>query len=102
MTNKWLKRIFCVAITGLLLCTSLVPAYAIKTDPPYTPTYEEEELTLPAYFLTTANLRLRTAPSLNSEIIKTVPQSTRVLVTDLRDGEWFAVYVSGVTGYMYS
>ena len=100
MINKWLKRVFCVAITGLLLCTSLVPVYAIKTDTPYTPVYEEEELTLPAYFLTTANLRLRTAPSLNSEVIKTVPQSTRVQVTDLRDGEWYAVYVSGVIGYM--
>ena len=109
MINKWLKLVCCVAVAGLVLCASIVPAYAMAPNTPYTPNheeeltllgYEEEELTLPAYFLTTANLRLRAAPSLNSEIIKTVPQSTRVLVTDRRDGEWYAVYFSGITGYM--
>jgi uncharacterized protein YgiM (DUF1202 family) len=99
MSKKWLKSFFCLALAGLVLCTSFGNVYAIQSDAtPYTPADAEEELTLPSYFLTTANLRLRTGPSLNSEVIKTVSQSTRVLVTDLRDGEWYAVNVSGVTG----
>ena len=102
MINKWLKRVFCVAIAGLVLCAGFANVYATTTDTQYPPVNEEEELTLPAYFLTTASLRLRAAPSTTAEIIKTAPQSTRVQVTDLRDGVWYAVNVSGRTGYMYA
>ena len=53
-------------------------------------------------YRTTANLRLRTEPSTQSSIITTVPRGTQVQVLSFRDGEWFAVNVNGLEGYMYS
>ena len=56
----------------------------------------------PQYYITTANLRLRTGPSLDDEIIRTVPEGTIVRVYDKRCGEWFSVSDNGTAGYMYS
>ena len=65
--------------------------------------YIEEEEAFPyAYFRTTANLRLRTGPSLYHEIIRTVPRGSIVRIYDQRDGEWFAVSQDGTRGYMYA
>jgi len=64
----------------------------------------EEAQETPAYtrFRTTANLRLRTGPSLYYDIIRTVPNGSIILVYDQRDGEWFAVSQNGTPGYMYA
>jgi len=53
-------------------------------------------------YITTAYLRLRTGPSLDDDIIRTVARGTRVYVTDTRDGEWYAVTVGDTDGYMYA
>ena len=55
-----------------------------------------------AYFRTTANLRLRTGPSLYDSVIRTVPNGSTIRVYDMRDGEWFSVSSSGTQGYMYA
>ena len=52
------------------------------------------------YYQTTANLRLRTGPTLDDEIIRTVPNGSTVRVYDYRCGEWFQVSVNGTNGYM--
>jgi len=64
----------------------------------------EEEIPEPtyAYFRTTANLRLRTGPSLDHDIIRTVPNGSTVRVYDQNDGIWFSVYQAGSRGYMYA
>ena len=53
-------------------------------------------------YVTTANLRLRTGPSLDDTIIRTVPEGTTIRVYDRRCGEWFSVSDNGTTGYMYA
>ena len=55
-----------------------------------------------ASFTTSANVRLRTRPSLDAGVVKTVPQGRSVGVTDFRDGQWFAVNVGGESGYMFA
>ncbi|MCL2404629.1 MAG: SH3 domain-containing protein [Defluviitaleaceae bacterium] len=62
----------------------------------------EQEPEMPKVFRTTANLNLRQAPSTDAALIVTVNRGRLVYVTDLRDGEWFSVTVSGQTGYMYA
>ena len=62
--------------------------------------YEEPEM--PLIFRTTANLNLRSGPSTNSTRLTTISRGSLVTVTDLRDGEWFAVEVHGRVGYMYA
>ncbi|MCL2611522.1 MAG: SH3 domain-containing protein [Defluviitaleaceae bacterium] len=57
---------------------------------------EEKEV-----FITTDPLRLRTAPSTDSYVIKTVPAGTIVEITG-DYGEWNAVIVNGQAGYMFS
>jgi len=52
-------------------------------------------------FITTGNLRLRTAPSTSSHIIKTVPSGTNVQITGV-SGDWYEVIVNGSAGYMFS
>jgi len=62
--------------------------------------YEEDE----AYpvFRTTANLNLRSGPGTDYTRITTINNGRLVYVTDMRDGEWFAVNVNGQVGYMYA
>ena len=62
----------------------------------------EEDTSEASYFRTTANLRLRTGPSLYHEIIRTVPSGSTIRVYDQRDGMWFSVYQAGSRGYMYA
>ena len=62
----------------------------------------EETIMELTYFRTTANLRLRTGPSLNDSIIRTVSNGNTVRVYDKLDGEWFAVSANGTRGYMYA
>lgn len=94
------KLVICVMIFSLLWAASPITALAHETvgESEYIH-YQEEAY---AIFVTTANLRMRTGPSLNSSIIKTVRQGARVQVTDTRDGEWLAVYFNGASGYMFS
>jgi len=66
----------------------------------YEEVYETEKG--PQYFRTTANLRLRTSPSLDGGVIHTVQSGSRVVVYDQRDGVWFYVSHSGTRGYMYA
>jgi len=61
---------------------------------------EEIEIFRPVYYRTTANLRLRTGPSLDADIIRTVSSNGIVRVYDRLDGEWFSVYHNGTMGYM--
>ena len=81
------KLIFCSIIVGLFMTISSGFVSA---------------RTLTESFTTSSNLRLRSGPSLDAGIIKTVPEGTLVTVTDLRDGEWFAVEVEGRRGYMFA
>jgi len=63
---------------------------------------QEEEPEMPMLFRTTANLNLRQGPSTEAARITTINRGRLVYVTDLRDGEWFAVSVNGQEGYMYA
>ena len=59
-----------------------------------------EDVPMVSVYRTTANLRLREAPSAEADIIETILQGTPLLVTDYLDGSWYLVYVNGLTGYM--
>jgi len=52
--------------------------------------------------IVSANLRLRTGPSLGAEIIKTVPEGNAVRVISYVNNSWYRVEFDGETGYMYS
>lgn len=67
----------------------------------YTTTATEAIEVIP-YFNTTANTRLRSGPSLGSEILATVSTGTSVAVFEQLSEEWFAVSVDGVQGFMES
>ena len=62
--------------------------------------YDEEECELPAIFITTTRVNLRSTPCTTYPRILLVQQGRRVEVTDFRCGEWFAVTYNGNTGYM--
>jgi len=62
--------------------------------------YIREESEYPAYYRTTANLRLRTGSSTDYDTIRTVSRGSTVRVYDRRDGEWYAVSHNGTRGYM--
>ena len=68
--------------------------------------YEEyipyDECERPLVFRTTANLNLRSGPGTDYSRISTINNGRLVYVTDLRDGEWFAVDVNGQVGYMFA
>jgi len=49
---------------------------------------------------TTANLRMRTAPSLDSDVVKTVTEGSEVRIVNAENHEWFRVEFNGSTGYM--
>ena len=51
-------------------------------------------------YRTTTNLRLRTEPSPEAEIIETIPQGTLLLVTGQPDEDWYSVYIGNNHGYM--
>ena len=67
----------------------------------YIPYYEEEP-EMPLVFRTTANLNLRSGPGTQYTRLALINNGRLVYVTDLRDGEWFAVEVNGQVGYMYA
>ena len=67
----------------------------------YIPYYDEEP-EMPLIFRTTANLNLRSGPGTQYTRLTTINNGRLVYVTDLRDGEWFAVEVNGQVGYMFS
>ena len=50
----------------------------------------------------TANLRMRTGATLDSEVIKMVPEGSQIRVINAENREWFRVEFDGVQGYMYS
>jgi len=83
------KTIFFVLLAGFLWAVNPTSVFA---------EYIEEN----PYFTTTANLRLRTGPSLDDEVIRTIPSGSTVRVYDRRDGEWFSVSANGDHGYMNS
>ena len=92
MFTHHLKCAFVCGTIGFLLAISGIPVYGSNTATPYI------ENTIA--FITTANLRLRSAPTTESESIRTVQKGQAVQVTDTRDGEWFAVSHNGTNGYM--
>jgi len=110
--KKWLLRF--AVLTGIVAATALVPVSVqatVEVDPVlyydygngYIPgEYYDNEPEMPIVFRTTANLNLRQEPNTTSARITTVNRGSLIYVTDLRDGEWFAVSVNGQTGYMYS
>jgi len=51
---------------------------------------------------TTANLRMRTGASLDSEVIKTVPEGSVIRVVNAENRYWYRVEFNGVQGYMSS
>jgi len=74
-----------------------IPYYA-----EYDEYYEESEEDKPLRFRTTARLNLRQGPGTGYSRLMTANPGQLVIVTDERDGEWFAVEVNGVAGYMYA
>jgi len=52
--------------------------------------------------IVSANLRLRTGPSLGSDIIMTVPEGSAVRVISYVNNSWYRVEFNGEIGYMYS
>jgi len=64
--------------------------------------YESDEPEFPLLFRTTARLNLRTGPGTHYDRTLTSHIGQLVYVTDLRCGEWFAVEINGMAGYMYS
>jgi len=89
MKNSLIKFIVLGAVTAFIGLTNTTSVQAEET-------YTEETL----YYRTTANLRLRTGPSLDDDIIRTVPNGTTIRVYDRNDGEWFSVSSNGTHGYM--
>ena len=89
--NSLLKTVKKAVLLGCILCL-VYAANPIEVVAEY--------ISDPEYYRTTANLRLRTGPSLDDDIVKTVSLGTSVRVYDQRDGEWFAVSVNGSSGYM--
>jgi len=75
----------------------IILASPLSVTAEYSP-YMEPSL----YYQTTANLRLRVSPSLEADIIRTVPNGSTVRVYDKGDGEWFAVSANGTFGFMNS
>ena len=111
------KIIFIGLLFGLIGIANPTTVYAEEADEEiYEQAYEQlyeqadeeineqayEETDGPAYFTTTSNLRLRTGPSLDDDIISTIRTGSAVRVYDQRDGEWFTVSVNGAMGYMYA
>ncbi|MCL2286012.1 MAG: SH3 domain-containing protein [Firmicutes bacterium] len=86
-------------LIGLIFCIFLVPAAVYAADCEYETEKTEE---VQRIFVTTANLNLRPTPSTDQPRITLVSAGRNVLVTDLRDGEWFAVDYNGIQGYMYA
>ena len=103
---KFKKPIFLCLILGIMCVVNPTVTFAHSEYVPEeyaSEYYIEEEDTFPyAYFRTTANLRLRTGPSLYHDIIRTVPRGSIVRIYDQRDGIWFAVSQDGTRGYMYA
>jgi len=65
--------------------------------------YEHEvEEDTPIWYRTTVRLNLRRGPGTGYDRIITTNPGQLVYVTDVRDGEWFAVEVNGQAGYMYT
>jgi len=61
-----------------------------------------ESANQPLPFLALYNLRMRTSPSLNANVVTTVPQNSTVWVSDFHDGTWFSVEFNGERGYMFA
>ena len=102
MKVGFLKPVLCSIFLGTVWATaSTIPALANEAE-----TYKSNEVvagSMSVPFVTTANLRLRTRPCIREGSIQTVISRGRtVQVTDFRDGEWYAVEVDGVSGYMHS
>jgi len=51
---------------------------------------------------TTVNLRMRTGASLDSEVIKTVPEGSVIRVVNAENRDWYRVEFNGTQGYMSS
>ena len=103
MRYQFIKTIVCCALVGMIWSASPAEVYANEAEALSTATAEEKTANpLPALFRTTANLHFRTGPSTDYDVILTVPQSTTVNVTDLRDGKWYAVEFNGISGYMFA
>ena len=89
------RTVFLGMLFGLMMAANPTAVLAEESEA----NEVEEE---PTYFRTTSNLRLRTGPSLDDEIIRTIQTGSAVRVYDQRDGEWFSVNVNGTSGYMYA
>ena len=89
MKKRVMKLAIFGVIAGIFLAMSPGPALAAAD-------------TASVPFVTASNVRLRTGPSLEAEIVKIVSQGSTVGVTNFRDGEWFAVTVNGSSGYMFA
>ena len=77
---------------------AIVPAALTIPEAPAAPSPEPQvaERTM----FTTANVRLRSLPSTNSEIVWTAPAGTRVSATDIENG-WHRVAAAGYGGWMH-
>jgi len=90
------KIVFATILAGLFAFSNPISTLASDTIPNLPASGET------AFFRTTANLRLRSGPSLESHVIQLVPPGTPILVTSTRDGEWYSVNFNGTIGYMNS
>jgi len=86
-----------VASNSNYIWEDYIPYYDEDIEP-----YEEYEEDRPLHFRTTARLNLRQGPGTDYTRLMTANIGQLVVVTDERDGDWFAVEVNGIAGYMYS
>ena len=91
-----------IATTTTTVWEQYIPYYT-----EYEEYYEEhidadEEEDKPIVYRTTVRLNLRQGPGTGYARLLTANPGQLVIVTDTRDGEWFAVEVNGTAGYMYA
>lgn len=74
MRNNLKKFATYNAILGIILIINPIIAYSNEQELPYMPPEKQEISVISSAFMTTTNLRLRTEPSLDADIIQTVLQ----------------------------
>ena len=86
------KLVFIAAVLCLIVSTNPISGLAYTVD-----TNENKVI-----YRTIVNLRLRDEPTVQGNILRTVPQGTLVQRLCSHETQWFRVYVNGLNGYMDS
>lgn len=59
-------------------------------------------LSAQTYMYTSANLNLRSGPSVSYGILATIPSGTRILMVEVCDCDWIRIHYNGKIGYVSS